>query len=57
MAAASGRGPWDIACELTRALIDRDRIMDPIQAGEALVAIHDILYERLKTLKAEQLAS
>lgn len=52
--AASGMGPWDIACELTRTLIERDRIQDPIQAGEALVAIHEILYERLKVLKAEQ---
>jgi hypothetical protein len=47
-------GPWDIACELTRTLIERDRIQDPIQAGEALVAIHEILYERLKVIRAAE---
>lgn len=50
-------GPWDIACELTRSLIERDRILDPIQAGEALVAIHEILFERLKVINADKLTA
>jgi hypothetical protein len=32
-------GPWDIACELTRALIEAKVITTPDQAADAVVLI------------------
>ncbi|MFN8614053.1 MAG: hypothetical protein U0931_41360 [Vulcanimicrobiota bacterium] len=41
---APGMGPWDIACELTRALIEAKQITTPAQAAESVIEIQKKLH-------------